>query len=390
MIVQSPVLNVEAYVRSRIQHYIEELSYLCSIDSGSYHKFGLDEMARYLAVRMDELGMCTTIIEHEEWGNDVLGVIKGNGSGKVLLLGHTDTVYPVGTAANRPLRVEGDTLYGPGVCDMKGCILTAIYAIEALINLNHRSFGEIRFLCVSDEETNERHSKELIQQTSEGCHGVLVLEAARANGKLVSSRRGAAWYKLVARGHSAHAGVEPEKGRSAILEIAHQAIQFQSLTGWHEGVNVNVGVISGGTVANVVPDYAEAMIDLRFLNNTDKYETQNLWRKMLQRQLIPDVELTLEELPDYREPMTCSAESLKLAQQAQEIASLLGFFVDHGPTGGTSDANYVCSYGLPVLDGLGPVGGLDHSPNEYLMLDSIAPRTALLTGLIGSLGSKKA
>src|SRR5262249_48247586 len=148
--------------------------------------------------------------------------------------------------------------------DMKGCILSSIYAIEALVALNYRNFNEIRLLCVSDEEISARHSKEIIRQACQGCQSVLVLEGARENGDLVSSRKGGSWYKLSAHGQSAHAGVEPEKGSNAIVELAHQIMQFQRLNGWRKGVTVNVGRVSGGIATNVVPDYAEVCIDLRF------------------------------------------------------------------------------------------------------------------------------
>ena len=235
MNLQSLVSGVEAYVQPRLPQYIEELRVLCAIDSDSYHKPGLDAMAEWLATRMRNLGMDVTIIENEKWGNDLLGVIKGDGSGNVLLLGHIDTVYPVGTAAARPLRVEGDTMYGPGVSDMKGCILSAVYAVEAMLAMESRPFGELRFLCVSDEEIGERHCKETMRQVCQNCQGALVLEAARANGDIVSARKGSDWYILTARGRSAHAGVEPEKGRNAIVELAHQVLQFVSLNGWRRG-----------------------------------------------------------------------------------------------------------------------------------------------------------
>src|SRR5438876_1560839 len=266
------VANIKAYTQHHLARYIEELTHLCAIDSGTYYKPGLDEIALYLFSRMRDLGMDTTIIENEKWGNDFYGTMHGNGKGKLLRLGHIDTVYPIGTAAARPLRVEGDTIYGPGVIDMKGCVLSAMYAIEALVAMNYRSFGEIRFLCVSDEEISDRHSKETIQKACEGCDGVLVLEAARANGDIVSARKGGSWYTLKAHGHSAHAGVEPEKGRNAILELAHQILQFQSLNGWRHALSISPGAVSGGTVVNVVPDYAEVSFDMRFLNSSDKVE----------------------------------------------------------------------------------------------------------------------
>lgn len=382
VLTQSLVTSIEAYVQQRLPQYIQELSHLCAIDSGTYHKAGLDEVALYLSRRMHGLGMDATIIENEHWGNDVYAVMRGEGEGKLLLLGHIDTVYPVGTAAARPVRVESDTIYGPGVCDMKGCILSAVYAIEALVAMNYRSFGEIRILCVSDEEISERHSKDTIQWASEGCEGMFVLEAARANGDLVSARKGGSWYKLKAYGHSAHAGVEPEKGANAILELAHQTVQLQSLHGWREGVSISAGMISGGTAINVIPDYAEVSFDMRFLNTFDKVETEKLWRKMLQMRRVPGVQLELEAQEDFRDPMVCSPENLALVHRAQEIMQWMGFSVNHALTGGVSDANYAYSFGLPALDGLGPVGGLDHSPDEYILVSSVAPRTALLAGLI--------
>lgn len=387
MDLQSLVTGVEAYTRQRLAQYIEELRELCAIDSDSYNKQGLDEMSARLGSRMHSLGMQVTIIERETWGNDLLGAIQGNGGSNVLLLGHIDTVYPAGTAAARPLRVEGDTVYGPGVSDMKGCILSAVYAIEALLAMGYRAFGEIRFLCVSDEEINTRHCQDIMQKVCENAHGALVLEAARANGDIVSARKGSAVYTLTARGRSAHAGVEPEKGRNAIVEIAHQLLQFHSLNNWLEGVTINPGVISGGTLPNVVPDFASVQFDVRFLHANDLAATERRWREMMKQQRITDVELTLASDPDNKAPMVRTPASLALASQAQHIANLLGFSINHVLTGGASDASYATGYGVPALDGLGPIGGLDHSPNEYLMLDSVAPRTALLAGLIATIGN---
>src|SRR5712692_4271025 len=384
MDLQTCVLDVEKYVQQHLPRYIEELRELSAIDSYSYHKPGLDAMATWLAARLKKLGMDVTIIEREKWGNDLFAVIKGDGHGNVLLIGHIDTVYPVGTAAARPLRVEGDTIYGPGVCDMKGCILSAIYAIEALLAIDQRPFGELRFLCVSDEEIGERHCEDIIQQACQNCQRALVLEAARANGDIVSARKGSAWYILTARGRSAHAGVEPEKGRNAIVELAHQILQFQSLNGWREGITVNAGVISGGTLPNVVPDLAQVRFDLRFLSIEDKLATEAQWQELMQQQKVPGVELTLESEPNFKPPMVRTPESLKLAVQAQQIAGMLGFSVNHVLTGGASDGSYASTYGVPVLDGLGPIGGLDHSPREYLLASSVAPRAALLAGLIAA------
>ncbi|HLX56762.1 MAG TPA: M20 family metallopeptidase [Ktedonobacteraceae bacterium] len=382
------VLAVEQYTQQRLPHYIEELRELCAIDSDSYNKAGLDALAARLGERMRGLGMDVNIIEREKWGNDLLGVLRGTGGRNILLLGHIDTVYPPGTAAARPLRVEENIVYGPGVCDMKGCILMAIYAVEALQAMGFYDYGELRFLCVSDEEINIRHCQDVMQKVCQDCQGALILEAARSNGDIVSARKGNTVCTLTARGRSAHAGVEPEKGRNAIVELAHQLLEFQALNGWREGLNISAGVISGGTVANVVPDFAQAQFDLRFLKQEDRLATEELFRESMQRKLVPDVELTLEHAPDIKEPMARTTESLKLAGQAQEIARMLGFSVNHVLTGGASDASYTSGYGVPSLDGLGPIGGRDHSPYEYLALDSVAPRAALLAGLIAFTGQE--
>ncbi|GCF06518.1 M20 family metallopeptidase [Dictyobacter arantiisoli] len=384
---RTPAQQAEVYVQQHLERYLHELSDVCAIDSGTYYKAGIDEVACYFAGRMRGLGMDVTIVENETWGNDIYGVLRGTGKGIIVLLGHMDTVYPVGIAAARPVRIDGNRIYGPGVIDMKGCILAAIYALEALQFIHYQDFAEIRFLCVSDEEISDRHSTNLIETVCKGCHAALVLEAARENGDMVSARKGGAWYKLSAYGHSAHAGVEPEKGSNAIVELAHQILQLQDFNGWRSGLTINTGRINGGTATNVVPDYAEAFIDVRFASNQDRADLEHRWYELLQDKCIPGVELTLETDPDDRDPMLCTPENLHMAQWAQEIANQLGFAVNHAPTGGISDANYASGFGYPALDGLGPVGGLDHSPNEYMEKDSIAPRTALLAGLIAAIGA---
>ncbi len=387
MDIPSLVIGVEDYLQRHHARYLDELRELCAIDSDSYNKSGLDNMATYLAARMRGLGMTATIVEHEQWGNDLLGTIHGEGEGCVLLLGHIDTVYPVGTSARRPVRVENEIAYGPAVIDMKGGILSGCYALEAMLALSYHAFGEIRFLCVSDEEISVRHSLELMRRACEGCNGALVLEAARANGDIVSVRKGNAGYTLTAQGRSAHAGVEPEKGRNAILEIAHQTLQLESLNGWREGISINAGIISGGTAPNVVPDSAMVRFDLRFLHTEDRLATEAQWHELLKKHRVPDVETTLMLEPDPRSPMALSPASQTLVSVAKNIAAMLGFSLHDTTTGGASDGSFVTDFGVPTLDGLGPIGGRDHSPYEYLLLNSVAPRTALLAGLIAHIGA---
>ncbi len=381
---QSLVVSVETYTRQRLVRFLDELRTLCAIDSYTFHKPGVDAVAAYMAARMRGLGMETRLLEQAHWGNDVLGVLHGTGKSNILLLGHMDTVYPPGIAAERPVRTEGNVVYGPGVSDMKGCILSALFAIEGLQAADYSDFGELRFLCVSDEEINDRHCIDIIHDAAQDCHAAFVLESGRASGDIVSARKGNAWYTLTAHGRSAHAGVEPEKGRNAIVEIAHHLLQFQSLNGWRDGITVNPGVISGGTMPNVVPDFAQAQFDLRFLRPDDRLDIEARMREMMLQQCVPDIALTLEVRPDFKGPLVATPASIQLAEQAQHIALMLGFSINHILTGGASDASYTSAFGVPTLDGLGPIGGRDHSPQEYLLLDSVAPRTALLAGLIAS------
>ncbi|HEY4388971.1 MAG TPA: M20 family metallopeptidase [Ktedonobacteraceae bacterium] len=388
MDIHTLVTEVKAYTQRHLPQYINELTQLCAIDSPSSHKPGLDEIAGYLRGRMRDLGMNANVIERGAYGNDVLGILHGGGKGTMLLLGHTDTVYPLGTAAARPARVEDDIIYGPGVNDMRGGILSGIYAIEALLSIGYHSFGEIRFLCVSDEEIEDRHSEDLLGEASQNCQVALVLEAARANGDIVSARKGLTNYTLSVRGRSAHSGVEPERGVNALVELSHQILQFQSLNGWRDGVTINIGVASGGTVWNVVPDFAEAHIEMRYILPQDRIDTEMQWRKMMQHKLLPNAEIELDaEVTLRSHPMVCTPESLALAQQAQNIAQMLDFSVNHVLTGGASDANWTSNYGVPSLDGLGPIGGFDHSPDEYLVLSSVPDRTALFAGLIAKTGA---
>lgn len=381
---QSLVVEVETYTRQHLARYMDELRTLCAIDSYTFHKPGVDAVAAYMAARMRGLGMETHLLEQAHWGNDVLAVLHGSGKSNILLLGHMDTVYPPGIAAERPVRTEGNIVYGPGVSDMKGCILAALYALEGLQAVDYSDFGELRFLCVSDEEINDRHCIDIIHDAAQDCHAAFVLESGRANGDIVSARKGNAWYTLTAHGRSAHAGVEPEKGRNAVVEIAHQLLQFQSLNGWRDGITVNPGVISGGTMPNVVPDFAQEQFDLRFLHPQDRIDIEARMREMMLQLRVPDIELTLEVRPDFKGPLVATPASIQLAEQAQHIAIMLGFSINHILTGGASDASYTSAFGIPTLDGLGPIGGRDHSPQEYLLLDSVAPRTALLAGLIAS------
>jgi glutamate carboxypeptidase len=298
-----------------------------------------------------------------------------------LLIGHMDTVFDPGTAAARPFRIEEGVATGPGVTDMKGGLLTGLYALEALKALGDLPFERLVFIANPDEEIGSPASTPVIREHATRSDLALVLECARANGDIVSSRKGVADLRMRIRGRAAHAGVEPEKGRNAILEAAHKTVALHALNGRWPGVTVNVGVVRGGTRVNVVAEEATIDIDLRAVSRAAMEEAEVAVRAIAEQSTVPEVTAEVEQLARHW-PMEKLAASARLVEHAQSIARRLGFPANDAATGGGSDANTTAGMGIPSLDGLGPVGGNDHSPLEYLEVASIVPRTAMVAALL--------
>jgi glutamate carboxypeptidase len=382
---------IVTFLEGRLDAYLDDLRTLVGIDSGSYDKAGVDEVNDWLEERLKARGFSVERHLQAEFGDDLLATLPGKGRGRILLLGHSDTVFPDGTAAERPMTIQGDKILGPGTCDMKAGLLTGIYALEALREIGFDDYKSISYLCVSDEEIGgERHSIPLIRSQARRADAVLTLEAARENGDIVSARKGVCWYIVEAFGKSAHAGVEPEKGRNAIVALAHQIIALGKLNGLKPGMTVNAGYIEGGSAPNIVPDYAKIRVDLRAFSKDDMREFEDAFREQLVKTEIPGVKVAFRaEEGSYCPPMERTPAVVELERLAQKAARELGFEVKGASTGGASDASWAAAEGMPVLDGLGPVGGLDHSPDEYIALNSIVPRTALLAKLIIAISQRE-
>jgi glutamate carboxypeptidase len=237
----------------------------------------------------------------------------------------------------------------------------------------------------SDEEIGSPLSTPIIERLARGADAAIVLEAARANGDIVSARKGMMHLAATIHGRSAHAGVEPEKGRSAVLEAEHKTVALHALNGRWDGVSVNVGSLSGGTRPNIVAEEARLTIDMRARLAVEQDAAEAAIRGILERSTVPDVRTDVEVLARAR-PMEKTAASARLVELAVALAGSLGFELADAATGGASDANTTAGLGIPSLDGLGPVGGNDHSPHEYTDRASIVPRTALLAGLLLALG----
>jgi glutamate carboxypeptidase len=375
------------YLDTKRNAYIDELRVLAGQDSGSYDKAGVDAVIGWLETRLRGLGFDCTRNRQERFGDDLVARRHGRGRGRIMLLGHADTVYPAGTAAQRPLKIAANKILGPGTCDMKAGLLAGIYAIEALDQAGWDDYETITFVIVSDEEIAERHSVPLLMEEGPKHDVILTLEAARENGDVVIARKAVRWLLVEARGRAAHAGVEPEKGRSATLAIAHFITQAFRLNLLQDGMTVNPGEISGGGDPNTVAAEARARFDLRAWSNADLDKLEARFREIAAHPSVPDVTLTVTLEPGSDCPaMERTPAGLRLAETAIAIAAGLGFPLKGAATGGGSDISFAGHQGTPGLDGLGPVGGLDHGPDEYIRLDSIVPRTALLAKLMMAVG----
>ncbi len=362
--------------------YVRDLEALVNVDCGTYNKAGVDRVAALLRERMRAFGAEVVDFPHDKYGDCVYGRWRGRGAGRVLLIGHMDTVYADGTAARYPFRHVGSRVMGAGVDDMKGGVLNGLYAIHAIVASGFDNFAEIGLFCNSDEEVGSPVSRELYPQFARGADAALVLESGRSSGAIVSARKGVGTYKLTVHGKSAHAGVEPEKGANAILALARYVQGLQALNGFRPGMTVNVGVVRGGTRPNVVADHAEAEIDLRVVRAQDAGAFEQAARDLLDQVAVSGTHAELEGGVS-NPPMEKTAATERLVEIAKNAAHELGFEIEDVITGGGSDGNYTAALGTPTLDGLGPVGGLGHNAKEeYTEFDTIVPRAAMLAKLI--------
>lgn len=370
------------YLTPQLHTYIEELRQLCAIECPTSSKAGVDEAGEWVARWGRRRNWEVKRWKDDTAGDSIAFTILGKGGPRILLAAHLDTVYPVGVAAERPMRIDGNTLLAPGSCDNKSGLLSALYAMAALEEcggLGH--IGCITLLCGSDEEESMRVSLRAFDELAPIHDVALVLEAGRENGDIVSARKGGGNFFFDVQGRSAHAGVEPHKGANAIVQLAHQSVALHALNGMRPGMTLNVGVVSGGTVSNAVPDKATAKIDVRIVDPADREPVTAAIQAIGAQVFVPGTSTTVTG--GIRVPaMACTPAIARLAGVTKQCAQELGFSTNDAHTGGMSYANYLAERGLPVLDGLGPVGGNDHSPREYIDIDSIVPRTALLALLM--------
>jgi len=291
-----------------------------------------------------------------------------------------DTVWDLGTVLERPVIVRDGRLYGPGAFDMKGGIVSALWAIRALRGLNMMPKRRITLLLTSDEETGSKTSRPIVEMEALQHDAVLVLEPAQPpNAALKTWRKGVGMYQVRTTGVAAHAGAAHNEGVNAIEELAHQVVAIQALTDYDAGTTVNVGVVGGGTRSNVVPESAWARVDVRVMNEAEAERLDESLRSLQPRLKGARVEVTGGI---NRPPMVRTAAGVSLFQKAAEIAAELGFSVTETGTGGGSDGNFTAALGVPTLDGLGVVGDGGHAQHEHVIISSLPERAALLAGLL--------
>jgi glutamate carboxypeptidase len=380
---------LEASVRADEPAYLADLERLVNVDCGSYTPEGVDEIGRFVAGFLADLGANVEARPDPagRLGSTIVGTLRGATSpgARLLLIGHMDTVFDPGTAAERPFAVSDGIATGPGVTDMKSGLLAGLYGLRALSRSGPLPFEQLTFVANPDEEIGSPTSTPHIRDLAGSADVCLVLECARANGDIVSSRKGILDARIAVQGRAAHAGVEPEKGRSAILAAAELVGRLHALNGRWPGVTVNVGVIGGGTRPNVVAERCTLEVDIRAVRREDLEMAEAEISGLLGQLAVADTTAQLEPMARWW-PMEKLERSGRLVDHAVALAERLGFSLKDTVTGGASDANTTAGLGVPSLDGLGPIGGNDHSPAEYLEVASIVPRTALVAALILAIG----
>jgi glutamate carboxypeptidase len=374
--------------------FLADLERLVNVDCGSYSPAGVNDIANWVAADMAGNGARVERIPDTggRYGDTVIGTFDGQPGGgpRLLLIGHMDTVFPDGTAAERPFHVENANAKGPGVSDMKGGLLLGLRAVGALRafaegHFDRLPFESITFVANPDEEIGSPSSTPHIRRLAATADACFVLEGARATGDFVSARKGIADLRITVHGRAAHAGVEPEKGRNAILAGAELTRAIHALNGRWSDVTANVGVFNAGTRPNVVPDRAELQVDVRAMSAASLQAVLAALNDLATAPAVPDVTIEVETMHAWA-PMEKLERSGRLADHVIALAARLGFETKDVATGGASDANTTSGMGVPSIDGLGPIGGLDHSPDEYLEVDSIGPRTALFAALLLEVG----
>ena len=380
-----------AFLRSREPAIVRLLKRFVLCESPTDSKSAVDNFGAMIAAEWRKREAKVEILRQKSEGNHLRitwparsGRLDGNigRSRQILVLGHLDTVYEIGTIRKMPFRVSGGRAFGPGIFDMKGGLAIALFAMDALAHTGWLPRRRIVFLWTSDEETGSESSREAIEREARRSAAVLVLEPASGpEGKLKTRRKATGTAELVITGRAAHAGLDPGAGVNAVHELALQAARLMRLNNPRRGVTVNPTIAQGGTRSNVIPAEARLTIDLRAETLGDMRAIERQLKAI--RPILRGARVALEG--GFSRPPLEHRASVELFSRARELARGLGFSVEECLTGGGSDGNFTAALGVPTLDGLGAVGEGAHGPDEQVILSALPQRAALLASLLATL-----
>lgn len=367
------------YCEAHLSETVAVIERLVQLESPSTDKAAVDRCGAELSARLRAVGADVERLPQAERGDHLRARIRGEGRA-VMLLGHFDTVWPIGTLEGMPLGRVGDRLHGPGTFDMKAGIAIALAALAAL-RATGTPHPPITMLWTTDEEIGSRTSREVIESEARQSAAVLVLEPALPGGALKTARKGCGEFTLIVHGVAAHAGLDPGKGASAIHELAAQIATIERFQDLPRGISVNVGIVSGGSRPNVVAEEARATIDVRAPTRQAADAVESAFRRL--HPVRPGTRLTITGGFD-RPPMERTAAVAALFERASALASSVGRELGEGAAGGGSDGNFTAALGVPTLDGLGPVGDGAHAAHEHVDVTALPWRAALVAGLLAS------
>jgi len=377
---KNPVSQMIDHYKSRETSLLANLEKLVKIESPSRDKAAVDRVGELVSGWMRAAGGEVEIVPQAEIGDLVIGRWPGAAQRPgFMLLCHMDTIWPAGTLAERPPRVEGGKFYAPGAYDMKAGIVIALAALQGLNEIGLQPVAPLTWLCTSDEEIGSPQSRPLIEVLARASRLVLCLEPALPGGALKTARKGVGGYSIRVRGRAAHAGGNHEKGVNAIEEMAYQVLALQALTEYEKETTVNVGLIRGGLASNVVPDLCEAEVDFRVMDPGEADRLRQAIRSLSPR--LPGTSLEVEGDLN-RPPMPRDERMAHTFAAARRIATRHGLALQEGASGGASDANFTSALGVPTLDGLGADGDGAHAIHEHVRIASLATRAALLAALL--------
>ncbi len=377
-------MGMLAFCEEQREWMVAEIERLARMESPSDDKPAVDRCGEVLAQQLTGIGAHVERLRQRERGDHVRAHI-GRGARQVLMLGHFDTVWPIGQLERMPVCQEGDRLFGPGVFDMKAGIVIGMTAVRALTKFGALAERRVVMLWTTDEEVGSGSSRELIEEEARASDAVLVLEPSLPGGALKTSRKGCAGYEVVVRGIGAHAGIEPEKGASAVHELALQIPRINALQDPGRGLLVNVVQAWGGARSNVIPDEAHALVDIRVPSLAVWEEVSAAFDAL--EPIDPRTSVECRGWFD-RPPMERSAGVARLYEEARVAARELGRDLREGGTGGGSDGNLTAALGVPTLDGLGAIGDGAHAAHEHVLISELPWRAALVAGLVERLAVK--